>query len=801
MKSKTIKDEAKNEKDVTCDVIKADILNSESMRMSRRRFVQITGATIGALALGRFAFRPAFAAQGILLPGKNIPQFVDPLPTLHITGATSIDLLMQEFQSPVMPSTFVPPPGVTYGGTWVWGYKDAAGQTATSYVGPVILATRGTSTRIKFINKLGDTNSTNIEAWKTSTDQTLHWADPKMNMPQPATYAGPIPAVPHLHGGEVPPQLDGGPDAWFLSDAPGWGAGYMPKGHAYYTSTVPGDVAAPNEAIYRYPNTQEGITWFHDHVLGVTRLNVYSGLAGGYLIKDPNLTLPTGLTPYGLLTDPAVPASEELIIPLVIQDRMFDVNGQLYFPNAGINPTIHPFWIPEFVGDTIVVNGKVWPTIGTINAPRDSKRYRFLFVNGSNARTYELFLVDPITKVMGPPMWVIGNDGGYLDAPAKIDPNAIAPAPTKLLLMPGERCDFIIDFNDAAWRAANPDFSGTLILRNTGRTPYPKGSAPNGRTLGRIVKFFIGAPVTDGSYDPAGGTPLRPAGKKIVRLVDPVAGTRAAGVTPSVTRQLTLNEVMGPLGPVEVLVNNTRWDGHSVATDIFPLTDPEGKAGVRPDFTLDPSGNSTTYYSELPVEGQTEQWEIVNLTADAHPIHLHLVQFQLMNRQNFNVNRYNKVYNALFPASTALDPMTGMAYPGGMFIGGYGPPKAYDFYATSPNIPVRGPIYGGNPDITPYLQDGVKPPANYEAGWKDTVVMNPGQVTRIMVRWAPIDLATNTPAAQLHFPFDPNGGHGFVWHCHIIDHEDNEMMRPNSVKLNPAAPAPVNRPLKKGTNY
>jgi FtsP/CotA-like multicopper oxidase with cupredoxin domain len=197
-------------------------------------------------------------------------------------------------------------------------------------------------------------------------------------------------------------------------------------------------------------------------------------------------------------------------------------------------------------------------------------------------------------------------------------------------------------------------------------------------------------------------------------------------------------------------------------------------------------------YSEVPQEGQTELWEIVNLTADAHPIHLHLVQFQLMNRQNFNFNKYNKAYNALFPATTAVDPMTGLPHPGGVFVGGYGPPLNYNTGNTR--------ALGGNPDIVPFLQGIAAPPLPHEAGWKDTVIMLPGQVTRIMVRWAPTSLPANTSATQAAFPFDPSGNLGYVWHCHIIDHEDNEMMRPDRVLLNGNFPA-LQRPKVKGFDY
>jgi FtsP/CotA-like multicopper oxidase with cupredoxin domain len=733
--------------------------------MKRKRIVtEATGLLAVALLIavglqGRKAEAQIPPPPQMPLAGSAIPKWAEELPIPTVVDARSgnpIELRMTEFKSMVLPAAAVP----GYTGTWTWGYL-APGESGTpprpTYLGPIILAQRGTPNEIKYVNDLGTAAGTNLTFWRTSTDQTLHWADPKKVGHSMKNYDGPIPAVAHLHGGEVPAELDGGPDAWFTSDG-------TEKGRAYYSEAG----AAGNEAIYTYPNTQEAANiWFHDHALGITRLNVYAGLAGAYLLSDPDhLTLPAGLEAYGLGGEP--------IVPLVIQDRMFDTNGQLYFPNMGINMMEHPFWVPEFVGDAVVVNGKTWPTFGTAGVPKASKRYRFLFLNGSNARTYELFLADPVTKVMGPPMWVIGTDGGYLDAPVKIDPAAAAN--NKLTIMPGERYDVIIDFSDPAWRAANPGFSGQLILRNTGRTPYPKGAAPQGSTLGQILKLFIGPPVTDAGYNPASGTPIRPAGNVIPRLVNPTTGTQV--VIPQKVRQLTLNEVMAMGGPIEILVNNTRWDGRSVAQGgTTPPTSFIAADGTRTDF--DPTAAYNFVYSETPQEGETELWEIVNLTADAHPIHLHLVQFQLMNRQNFSVSKYNVVYNALFPASSAIDPMTGLPYPGGVFIGGFGPPLHYG---------TGNPLaLGGNPDVARFLQGRVQPPLPQEAGWKDTVIMNPGQVTRIMVRWAPTDLPATTSPAAAYFPFDPSSWFGYVWHCHIIDHEDNEMMRPDMVKANPSA--------------
>lgn len=509
-------------------------------------------------------------SQQVPLPGNEVPQFKDPLPSLPVAdGTQSLTLTMCEFKSTVLPTgTFAP--GVIPE-TWTWGY--IVGNTCpttprTSYLGPVIVAQRGIPTEITYVNNLGSAATTNVLAYKNSVDQTLHWADPlgreenhcaeeAMMMPGmppmgecAENYQDSIPAVVHLHGGDVPPQLDGGPDAWFTSDG-------MYQGHGYYTK--PGSESlGGNTAVYRYPNNQEMSTiWFHDHTLGATRLNVYAGLAGGYVVVDP--------------ADTSIPANLPPITPLVVQDRSFDKNGQLFF-HAGLpyisNPD-HPYWVPEFLGDTIAVNGKVWPYFEV--AP---KRYRFVFVNGSNARTYEMFLANQVTKVKGPVMWQIGTDGAMLDRPVAINPTS-GGGLSKLVLMPGERADVIIDFAGLT--------PGTrLLLRNVAKAPYPNGETPSGTTMGRVMQFRViagdGSP--DTSFDPSTGAALR---DPLVRLVDPTAGTLAAGVTAQVKRQLTLNEVMGmPMtvnditylgGPLEVLVNNTRWNG----------TGADGE--IRPDFT------------------------------------------------------------------------------------------------------------------------------------------------------------------------------------------------------------------------
>ncbi len=722
------------------------------------RLKKVSLSLVLATAVIVFTVALSWAVQGTPLPGNKIAQFVDPLPLLSVAGGSietvvagsgEITLNMLEFQANVMPSTFVPANGLPYTGTWVFGYRlgptTAPATAVDTNVGPVIVAIRGVPTQVRYVNNL----TANHIAWRDWIDQSTHWANPGNEpmmvngMGNAAKYMGPVPAVPHLHGGEDPAVTDGGPEAWFLSNEPIPGT-WTAFGPAYYAGTdvvgLGANPAAANESIYRYPNSQEASPlWFHDHLLGGTRINAtFAGLAGGYPIIDPNLNLPAGLDPVGL--------GGRLLIPLVIQDRMFDTNGQLYFPNVGINPMEHPYWIPEFVGDTIIVNGKVWPYLNV-----DRQRYRFYLIDGSNSRPYNMFLIDRVSGIKGPRMWVIATDGGYLDTPVLIDPNATgqqkkAGVQKSLVMMPGERYEIIVDFNDPTWvNAITAAYAAmgmavpnpvNLTLRNTAPTVM---GPPNARTDGRIMEFrvSVNAPA-DTSYDPVSGIPIRSGGQTIKRLVNTATGTPT--VTPDKTRELVLVEIMGPAGPLEVLVNNTKWNGK------------------RPDGTPIPGSTLVlgNWHTELPVEGETEVWEVVNTTADAHPIHLHGVQFQILNRQAFDPAAFGAAYAA--------------AFPGGVFIPAYGSPLSY-----APSL-ASGFKYGGNPDVTPFLLGLPIPQLAHEVGWKDTAIMPSGSVTRIAVRFAPQDV----PVGQVgSFIFNPSALNGaYVWHCHITDHEDNEMMRP-----------------------
>ncbi len=709
------------------------------MAQSFGRFSRL--AMVAAAASLTFA-GPAIASTKVPqtpLAGNSVRKFVEPLPDMpHVTG-TSISVAMREFRQKVLPDGF-------YGmlnnpfrdGTLLWGYD--VNDNAPSYPGRTLVARRHVPTTVLYENDLTNARGGRpILARYLTIDQTLHWADPAnlrcmfkdMDEQRAAGCVDPaqvpIPVVVHLHGAEVPSAFDGAPESWFTPDGR--------QGAGYATLKPVGG----NRALYRYPNGQEATTlWYHDHSLGTTRLNVFSGLAGMYLLRD-NRDTGRGDNPINL---PAGAQERELII----QDRAFDTNGQLLFPDGnpeGINgpptnPDVHPFWNPEFFGDVIVVNGRSWPYLNL-----EPRRYRLRIVNASNARMYSLAIRDFSRRGgAGPTIWQIGTDGGFLDQPVPIT------FPDRLFVSLAERADVIVDFSDFAGK--------TLLVDNDANGPFPGGDPPAPETTAQILQIRVAqkAGSFDDTCDPASRfKPCKLRASPIVRL----PGTRV-----DKRRQLILKEIEGDGGPLEVLINNTRWVGLKEST---MMSNPVPIA----DSTL----IVDNYTTELPRVGATEIWEIANTTEDAHPIHLHLIQFQIINRQPFDSEAYTADYEAAFAAG---------------FQPGDGPPFPYDTRNADGAI-------GGNLAFSPYLQDSPTRPADTENGWKDTALMPPGFVTRIIARWAPQSVPRGGVApGQNFFPFDPTsligdpndsagnpGGPGYVFHCHILDHEDNEMMRPYAV--------------------
>ena len=668
-----------------------------------------------------------------------IPQFVDYLPHfagLRVDAKAGGNLIIKAVKTQqvalstgtVLENGIVgTTPGAGLGNYFVYSISKDGGITWTLPLWPsfTIEAKRNKPLNVKVRNNLyGCTyQDVNIPA-----DQTIIMSGvPLTGNPLTDPYTGPIPMAIHLHGGEVQSTSDGGPFAWFTP-------GYAMKGSGFSQGV---------DSILHYPNTQEASTiWYHEHSqLGLTRVNVYAGMAGFYFLRGPdeendklagwsNDDLVKEVTPSGRVADALHPGAYSPEIEIAIQDRRFDTKGQLFYQVDAVDPSIHPFWSPEFFGDIITVNGKTWPYLSV--APR---KYRFHFLNGSNARFLNMWLQNLATGAMGPAITQVGTDGGMLDTPVKLNPSL----GKKLLMGNGERADVIIDFSNLA--------PGTVLtLMNDANAPYPDGDPVEEGTTDRIMQFVVNGQMVKKSNPTKPGTdkslvPNNLRNSPLVKLTDFAGHVK---VKPDVIRQLTLNEVTGPEGPLMVLLNNSRYE------------EMPGMFGA---------------VTEKPVEGTTEKWQLINMTMDAHPMHMHLVQFQLLGRQNFDDMEYMDDYMNSFTGVNGGMP--------GMYMGGEGPPFLY-------NVKNSDGAIGGNLPVSSYLQGAVIPAEPNERGWKDVIIAYPGQVTTYMVRFAPTDMPTWVPKFFLRYDFDPSIGPGYVWHCHIVEHEDNDMMRPLNVQPNPS---------------
>jgi spore coat protein A len=481
--------------------------------------------------------------------------------------------------------------------TRIWGYNGM-------WPGPTFEARTGQPFSVKWINELPKKHFLPI-------DPTIHGAE--QNVPEVRT-------IVHVHGARVLPESDGYPDAWITPDG----------------KTGPAYDPSPSH----YPNDQAATTlWYHDHAIGITRLNVVAGLAGVYVIRDEQedaLNLPSG----------------EFEMPLLIQDRSFLPDGSLYYPPAPQGT--HPMWMQEYFGETICVNGKATPYLEV-----EPRKYRFRMVNGSNSRFYHLTLV-PAEKsgkpngqpVEAPPFRQIGTDAGLLPAPLSSH---------YLIFSPGERFDVVIDFSEHA--------GAHLAMTNDAPAPYARGGevVPSEVMLFKVTKPLVGK---DTSSLPDALSPMLP--------LNPAHAVRE--------RVLALTEMDRPSDGYTMMgmLGGKHWDD--------PIT-------------------------EDPKAGTMEIWSFVNTTGDVHPMHIHLVKFQVLNRQAFDVKQYLQ--------SGKL-------------------------------------VYTGIP---------MAPESNERPAWKDTVKTYSGYITRVIAQF---DLPTGTQAT-------PGQEFRYVWHCHVLEHEDNEMMRPYKV--------------------
>ena len=644
--------------------------------MISRRQLLIAGAAGGAVVLlspRSSGAAPIRVAQPLLDPA-TIPKYVTGLvippamPPARKGGKHGID----EYQIGVrqFPQQILPP---SLPRTTVWGYGSALDKATFNYPAFTINARVDRPVRVTWINQLVDRNGRFLPHL-LPVDPTLHWANPPGGIAgrdstptftaTPGPYTGPVPMVVHLHGGHSREESDGYPEAWYLPVAKNVPATFAAVGTFYDEfrrkfERRHGIRWQPGTATFHYDNDQRATTeWFHDHTLGMTRQNVYAGPAGFYLLRGGSADLPPGVLPGPAPALGDKPGTRYHEIPIAIQDRSFNPDGSLFYPDSrAFFPDDHfpgpyipttdvpPIWNPEFFADTIVVNGRTWPKLEV-----EQRRYRLRLLNGCNARFLVLKIAAnptnrPATAAL--PIWQIGSDGGFLPHPVELG---------SLLISPAQRADVIVDFTKVP--------VGTeLFLINEGPdgpfsgAPGDPPADPN--TTGQVMKFVVGPRVGHDRSVP-------PDQLRLPRFNALGAATR--------TRRLTLNEQASqspgvPDIPVAALLGTVGANG-----DPVPLrwSDP---------------------ITERPVLNSTEIWELDNRTVDAHPIHIHEVQFQLVDR----VRRDGQV-------------------------------------------------------IEPLPQ---------ESGFIDTVIALPDEITRVKAHF---DLAGRYP-----------------WHCHILEHEDNEMMRPYEI--------------------
>jgi spore coat protein A len=630
---------------------------------TRREFLKMS-AMAGAACLVPWKRALAQLPGGTLDPtsiAKYATQLVIPPAMPSIAENANYDfykIAVRQFQQQILP------PGLPL--TTVWSYGSQVKPDTFNYPAFTIEAKHNREVRVRWENELVDANQ-NFLPHLLTVDPTLHWANPPGGIegrdmrPEftdtPGPYTGPVPMVTHLHGGHSTQESDGYPEAWFLPAAKNIPPGYATTGtyfDIFSQSSPVGSQWGPGRVVFQYPNDQRATTcWYHDHTLGMTRLNVYAGPAGFYLIRGGPDDLPAGVLPGPAPSEGSNPFGTFYEIPIVIQDRSFNDDGSLFYaPNRAFfdgfgGPyipfsDISPFHNPEFFGNTMVVNGRTWPYLEV-----EQRRYRLRFLNGCNSRFLILKFDDPRVD-----LWQIGTEGGFLPAPLRINDLNVGRLGGVLLMGLAERADVIADFT-------NVPVGTTITLLNLG-PDEPFGGFPtpasDPATTGQVMQFrVVSSPSVDTSTPPH---------QLVLPQFQPLG-------TASNTRQVSLNE-----------------EDSAVLEGVGP------RAALLGTVNSDESGNPLAWedpITENPALGATEVWEIFNFTEDAHPIHVHEIMFQVVNRQPMDRRRS-------------------------------------------------------------------RPPEEWEMGFKDTVIAYPGEITRIKAN------------------FDRAGR--FVWHCHIVEHEDNEMMRP-----------------------
>jgi len=615
---------------------------------------------------------PRLRAQAILSPAL-VTKYAEPLvkppamPGKIKNNQDVYKIAVRQFEQQILPAPHPKTKVWSYGSIDHPGHAESPGGGSFFYPAFTIEAKYQKRVKVKWINDLVDSKRRYLPHL-LPVDPTLHWANPPGGLAgrdstpifttTPGTYAGPVPMIVHVHGAHASEQFDGYPEAWYLPNAKNIPAGYASTGtffDHFNAKYAQGWDPASGAVTFHYPNDQRATTlWYHDHTLGMTRVNVYAGPAGFYLIRGGPDDLDLGYVAPGIGDSPFGEYTE---IPLAIQDRSFNANGSLYYPDSrtffdGEGPpyipdsSVPPIWNPEFFGNMMVVNGRTWPYLEV-----NKQRYRFRLLNGCNSR----FLILDFSDIPDVQVWQIGAEGGFL-----AEPYNVTAAGNTILISPAERADVIVDFTNVA--------AGNYELLNVGPDePFGGGVVDDPAdpdSTGKVMQFRVrNGTVADPTTDPSTLT------LPVIPSLGAVTGTQRL----SLIEETAENDVPPRDIPVAALLGTYA-----------------GGVGT-PKLWMDP-------VTENPAAGATENWEIYNLTVDAHPIHIHLVQFKVISRE----------------------------------------------------------VIGGGTSIA-----GQNTPLPWETGFKDTVTAYPGEKTVVRAR------------------FDLQGL--YVWHCHIVEHEDNEMMRPYAI--------------------
>jgi spore coat protein A len=689
--------------------------------ISRREFLKLSAIASGALMLPRGMRRTLAATQG---PGLSDPatqpKFTEVVPNALDPGFiydTSKGKIKVGVGQTVQNTGLVGTDGVTPVPTTVWGYGS---DKLYTWPGRTFQVRSYKPLEVKWENELKGlpyliTGKDNTEdgfndyTGRPVLDTSLHWAYSLSGYEGYNFEMDGVPIVVHVHGGHSDFQFDGNPEFFFSP-------GYTIRGPQWVDKK------------YLYDNSQPaGTLWYHDHALGITRLNVYAGMAGFYFIRDDD---DTGLFGNSLGL-PAFPYEAAF----AIQDRMFKDNGELFYPafpgdpfyegfiddeDAFLPPDLFPGGGPtalaEFFGDHMVVNGKIWPKMDV-----EPRNYRLRLLNGCDSRflAVQFFEVPAgeanFDNATQHDFTVIGSDQGLASSPTTVD---------TLLMETGSRYDIIFDFK-------NITPGNRVIMKNIG------GDEPFGGTLvtedpdlqvfgetDRIMAFDVNQHLDEAVPD-----------------VSPMGISFGPSVpAPTRLRKVALFEGRDEFGRLQPLLGTaepaTDYAGNPIN---WPNTPAYVNAGLVGQMEGSIAWHSPT--TENPALNTTEEWEVWNTTGDAHPIHLHLVHFEILGRQEIVWDSHTTEDDRVIPNEDYDTPAGDGTY-----------------LVTQPVVQHNGELGTGFKIMNKTSGQEVPQPAEYiENAPKDMVTALPGQITRIKAT------------------FDKPGR--YVWHCHILSHEDHEMMR------------------------